>query len=756
MRALFAFTLSLNALLLFLVQPMIAKMLLPYLGGTPAVWNTCMLFFQAMLLAGYGYSHLTTRRLGFRRQMILHLILLALAALVFPIGISEASVQSLSGQTQPVAWLLKSLLLTVGLPFFMLSTAGPLLQQWFSTTGHSAAKDPYFLYSASNLGSLIALLGYPLLLEPNLRLRHQSWFWVAGYMVLVVLILLCAAARLKAGASQGDAREQTQESHVSSVTDTNDSLTRTRRLRWVLLSFVPSSLMLGVTVYLSTDISPIPLLWVMPLALYLLTFILAFARKPLLPLRLMVKWMPLLALVLILLILAQWPLPAWALVLLHLFFFFVAASVCHGQLAADRPPATHLTEFYLWLAVGGVLGGIFNGLLAPVIFSTVAEYPLAIVLSLLLRPRLDAPVPKNPKEPKGPKWPKGEDAQARWLDLALPAGVGVLTIALAVIPMRWGFTPVHAFIFSLGLPSAIGFTFLRRPVRFALGMGAIMLASSFNLQFRYGETLLLERNFFGVLRVSRSAGGDFKQLYHGTTRHGRQYLDPNRRCEPLSYYHRRGPLGQAMETFSSLRATPNVAVVGLGTGATACYALAGENWTFYEIDPAVLAIAQNENYFSYLNCAEAPVRIVLGDARLQLRNAPDGHYGLIVLDAFSSDAIPTHLITREALDLYLSKLAPGGQLLLHISNRFLDLRPVIADLAMNANLVCFAVKFDRQAQLAAGGSGLDPSTWVAVARQMEDLGSLASNPNWQLQEGRPRVKVWTDDYSNVLSVLRWR
>lgn len=741
MGVLFTITILLNALLLFLAQPMIAKMLLPYLGGTPAVWNTCMVFFQTTLLAGYAYAHESAMRLGYRRQTALHLILLGLAAIVLPIEISEASIQTLDGNTQPAWWLLKSLLLIIGLPFFMLSTGGPLLQAWFSTTSHKAAKDPYFLYSASNLGSLIALLGYPLLIEPHLRLRQQSLLWTAGYFALFVLILVCAVARWKSAASLTEVREQTAEDHKSSAAIDDNSLTWKRRFRWVLLSFAPSSLMLGTTVYLSTDISPIPLLWTLPLSLYLLTFILAFARKQFLPLRLVARWLPLLALVIILLMLIQFKLPTWALALLHLIFFFAAAYVCHCQLAEDRPPAARLTEFYLWLSVGGMLGGLFNSLLAPVIFSTVAEYPIAIVLVLLLRPRTAT---------------RSDNTRDRWLDLAAPGGVGILTVALAVFPQRWGVNQFHAFINSLFLPSAIAYTFTRRPVRFALAMGAIMLGSIFNQPFHYGHTLRVERNFFGSLRVARSADGELNQLFHGTTKHGRQYLDPNLRCEPLSYYHRRGPLGQALDSFTSRTASPNVAVVGLGTGAMACYARAGQDWTFYEIDPAVLALAQNDAYFSYLNCARANVKTILGDARLQLRNAPDGHYGLIVLDAFSSDAIPTHLLTREALDLYSSKLAPAGMLLFHISNKYLDLGPVIANLAMNANLTSYAVNYDFRAQIAEGGSGLDPSHWVAVARHAEDLGSLTDNPRWRKLEGLPHAEIWTDDYSNVLSALRWR
>jgi len=743
MRLLFAATLLLNALLLFLIQPMVARMLLPYLGGAPAVWNTCMVFFQAMLLGGYAYAHLTTRWLGARRQTMLHFILLLAAVFVFPIEISERAIQSLDGQTQPVWWLLGRLVVMVGLPFFMLSTGGPLLQHWFSTTNHLAAKDPYFLYGASNLGSLIALLGYPLLMEPMLRLRQQAWLWAGGYALLLILIVACAMARWKANAASIKSIESIQSigppaPDEAGAEDRSDRLTLARRARWALLSFAPSSLMLGVTTHLSTDISPIPLLWIVPLALYLLTFILAFAQKPLLSLNWLSRWMPLLSLALILSILLRLRGLIWLMAPLHLVFFFVAALVCHRQLADDRPRASQLTEFYLWLSVGGALGGLFNSVVAPSIFNSIVEYPLAIVLALLMRPRAGA---------------QPEHSRNRWLDLAGPAGIGLLTVSLILLLPRLGLLPIHVLLFSAMVSAGISYTFVRRPRRFGLAMGALMLAVSLFPRLQDGQTLRVERNFFGVLRVAQDRGGKFQQLYHGTTLHGRQFLDPQRQCEPNSYYHRRGPLAQALESFASSPASPNVAVTGLGTGAMVYYTAPGQSWTFYEIDPAVLEIAQNSRYFTYLqNCAAAPVKVILGDARLQLRSAPQEHYGLIMLDAFSSDAIPTHLLTRQALDLYLSKLAPGGRLAFHISNRYLDLYPVVGALAKSAGLICLANgKFQVNED-----EGELPALWVIMARRAEDLGGLLSDPRWRRLDGQSEAEIWTDDYSNILGVLKWK
>src|SRR5215510_2653891 len=735
MRLLFAATLLLNALLLFLIQPIVARMLLPYLGGAPAVWNTCMVFYQAMLLGGYAYAHLTTRWLGARRQTILHLILLLSAVFIFPIEVSEKAIQLLDGQAQPVWWLLSRLLVMVGLPFFMLSTGGPLLQQWFSTTNHLAAKDPYFLYSASNLGSLIALLGYPLLMEPALRLRQQSWLWAGGYALLLILIIACALARWKSKVASIESSESIEPSGTD-VEGRSDQLAR--RARWVLLSFAPSSLMLGVTTHLSTDISPVPLLWIAPLSLYLLTFILAFARRPLISLNRLTRWSPLLGLALILPMLLGIQGLIWLMAPLHLLFFFVAALMCHRRLADDRPEASRLTEFYLWLSAGGALGGLFNSVVAPYVFNSIVEYPLAVALALLLRPRTAV---------------KPEQSRRRWLDLAGPAGVFALNVGLWSMLPRLGVIPIKALLLSLLLPAAICCLFARRPLRFGLAVGALMLGGGFFPGLQDGQTSRVERNFFGVLRVAQDRGGVFQQLYHGTTLHGKQFLDPRRQCEPLSYYHRRGPLGQALEAFASSPASPNVAVVGLGTGAMACYSAPGQSWTFYEIDPAVLEIAQDSRYFTYLQkCTAAPAQMILGDARLQLRSAPREHYGLIMLDAFSSDAIPTHLLTRQALDLYLSKLAPGGRLAFHISNRFLDLRPVIGDLAKSADMICLANEIGEARQ----DEGQTSALWTVMARHAEDLGGLLNNPDWRRLDGRAQAEIWTDDYSNILGVLKWK
>jgi hypothetical protein len=770
---LFSVTLFLSAILLFWVQPLVGKMVLPLLGGTPAVWNTCMLFFQGMLLAGYAYVLALTRWLPARAQGVLHAALLIGAALSFPVAISEAGAGVAPSEGSPVWWLLKTLLLNVGLPFFTLSASAPLLQKWYSRTRAASASDPYFLYAASNAGSLLALLGFPLLLEPNWALRQQSRAWSLAYGALVLLVIACAAAAWRARSSEESAAQERTEPEGDGWRGASESdargLSMRRRLRWALLAFVPSSLVLGVTTYITTDVASVPLLWVIPLSLYLLSFVLVFARRQLVSRSLTARLLPGAAVFLALVYLSGAAQPAWFLILFHLFFLFVAALVCHGQLADERPPPRHLAEFYLWLAVGGALGGLFNALLAPLLFNSVLEYPLVIVLASYLRPPfrrgggsvLGLRLGGTFKTDEGEAAP--DEPRADPLDVLLPLGLCALAALLALLVPHLELKPVERAAVALGLPLfLLNHFFAPRPLRFALGLGAIMLASALFAE-RPGETLRAERNFFGTLRVLGERGGAQTgeqaivehKLYHGSTLHGRQSTDPARACQPLSYYHREGPLGAVFDAFDAKpgAAQSGVAVVGLGAGTAAAYARAGQRWTFYEIDPAVVRLARDPKFFKYLSvCSAAPAEIVLGDARLKLRDAPAGGYGLIVLDAFSSDAVPAHLLTREALSLYLSKLAPGGLVVFHVSNRSLELERVVGALAADAGLVA-RVFADREYK---PDTGKDPSTWVVVARATEDLGALDADARWQtLDERHYKLELWRDDFSNVVRVFKW-
>ncbi len=719
---------------------MFAKMVLPMLGGTPGVWNTCIVFFQAALLAGYGYAHATTQRLGVRRHAALHVGLLLLPLFVLPIRVPSGWAPP--AQQNPLPWLLAVLVVSVGLPFFMLSTMAPTLQMWYVHTGHPHARDPYFLYGASNLGSMIALLAYPVLSEPNLRLADQSWVWTCGYGLLVVLASGCAAMLWQSPASAAQDSGGTGSPHsprAASAPDRAAGLTVIQRARWVALAFVPSSLMLGVTAALTTEIPAIPLLWVIPLAVYLLTFILVFAKKSTLSHEWMIRRMPFLVLASTIPIVSKALLPVWAFIPLHLLTLFVVAMVCHGELAKSRPPTEHLTAFFLWMSAGGVLGGIFNSLVAPLIFKTVVEYPLALVAASLLRPRLDPE----------------ENSSARWLDFVLPIALGALLAGLIWSLQAGGLKPgrlLHILLFAPTMMLCLSFG--RRPIRFGLGLGALLFASTLYVG-PYGRALHTERSFFGVHRVTQDAGGKYRMLVHGSTIHGVQSLDPSRRREPLSYFSRAGPIGQVFAAFSGPEIHRRVAVVGLGTGSLACYGEPGQQFAFYEIDPIVERIARDPRYFTFLRDCLPKIDVVLGDARLSLVKAPNRRYDMIILDAFSSDAIPMHLVTREALKLYLTKLSDDGILAFHISSRYLNLQPILGDLARDAGLLCLG-QDDTNVSPAEIENGKFPSQWVVMARKRDDLGNLAQDERWQALPGRSEKRVWTDDFSNLLGIIRWK
>src|SRR5215207_1102620 len=685
----FAAALFVSAFLLFWVQPLAGKMLLPLLGGTPAVWNTCMLFFQALLLAGYAYALALTRWLSARAQGAVHLALLALAALALPVALNAAAAGGVPEGASPEWWLLKTLLVTVGPPFFVLSASAPLLQGWFSRTRAESAADPYYLYAASNAGSLCALLGFPFLLEPALTLGQQSRAWAFAYGALLILFAACAVLALRARRPAGTVEGQR-------ATDAPPGrLSVTRRLRWVLVALV----------YLSG------------------------ASRP-----------------------------AWFLILFHLAFLFAAALVCHGQLAADRPAAAHLAEFYLCLAAGGVLGGLFNAVVAPLVFDTVAEYPLVILLATYLRPayrhtggtllglrlgarrRVESAAVGTSgfaaaDESTGAAEPpvegvEGDEGVGRWgwLDVLLPLSIGLAAGALMLVTRRYEMTEVERAAVTLGVPLfVLNHFFAPRPLRFTLGLGAVVLAALLFAESG-NRTLHASRNFYGTHRVEADPADSIHWLNHGSTLHGKQYRDAAKVCEPVSYYHREGPLGSVFQHVRAKREAAGAgaplaaAVVGLGAGTTAAYARAGEAWTFYEIDPQVVEVARDPRLFTYLSaCAGARPAVLLGDARLRLREAPDAAYDLIVLDAFSSDAVPAHLMTREALALYLSKLAPGGVVAFHVSNRSLQLERVAGGIAREAGLASRIFDDGRQ----GSDAGLDPSTWVAVARTAADLGPLA-------------------------------
>jgi hypothetical protein len=756
MQFLYALTLFLSAALLFSVQPMFARMALPLLGGSPSVWNTALVFYQAILLAGYTYAHATTRWLGVRRQTVLHFFVLLLPLIVLPIGIPVGWRPPTT--TSPVFWLLGLLLVWVGPPFFVVSATSPLLQQWFAGTRDQAARDPYFLYSASNLGSLLALISYPLLIETTLPLAKQSLFWAIGYGLLFILICVCGVWLWRSATPAPSIAPPPEAAPI--LRQDRDTLTTQRRLRWVALAFIPSSFMLSVTTYLSTDIAAIPLLWVIPLALYLLTFILSFAKKSWPPHHWLVRALPFALLLLALLLAMKHTELSPPLVSLHLLTFFMTAMVCHGGIARDRPAPRHLTEFYLWLSVGGVLGGLFNGLLAPMIFKSVVEYPLTLVLAALLLPRqASEKAKKSLKAPPNRRLSRPQKIQQflqqepRAMDVLLPLTLLLITGALIrFIEPRTRLSNLAELGLMFGLPALICFTFLRRPVRFGLGLGAILLASTLYIGGK-GLTLYTERSFFGVNRVIEDPARTYHALFHGTTLHGLQKGDPNLRRQLLTYYSTTGPLGDLFNTLQAQLANREIAVVGLGAGSMACYRQPGQTWTFYEIDPSVERIARDPHYFTFLVDCAPEAKIILGDARLSLTSASPHQYQMIVLDAYSSDAIPIHLLTHEALQLYLDKLAPHGVLVFHLTNTYLELEPVVGRLAQEAGLVSLVAN-DLEVSQSELQAGKFESRWAIMAHSADDLGELAESPNWFPPLVPPLMPLWTDDFSSVLSVFR--
>jgi hypothetical protein len=736
MPVLFSLTLFAGSGLLFLVQPMCAKMVLPLLGGSPGVWNTCMVFFQAGLLAGYACAHAGPTWLGTRPHAVLHLGFLILPFFILPIALGE---QPPDADAWPALWLLRALLISVGLPFVMLAGNAPLLQRWFATTGHARARDPYFLYAASNLGSMVALLGYPFLVEPNFALHRQSSLWTVGYGVLVVLSLACAVAMWSAGR---------QADTLPASTKTSTASPRfSERVSWLLLALVPSSLMLSVTQFLTTDIAAIPLFWVLPLALYLLTFILVFAGKPLVPHALVLRWLPLIVLVLVLIKLTEATEPAVMILGVHLLGMFWICLACHGELARRRPGADHLTEYYLWLALGGVLGGMFNGLLAPLLFKSIVEYPLILIAACLLLPRrVEDPASRS----------AGQRAAAL-RDFALPLVLGLGTAGLILVGEHLSLQPGPVSVAVMFMvPVVIAYTFVERPVRFGLGLAAILLAASLYPGV-HGRTVYRARSFFGVHQVTEDAG--FRQFVHGNTVHGLQSLNPAKLSIPLGYYHPKGPIGhlfQVMKQDDPRRS--RVALIGLGTGAMAAYARPGQHWTFFEIDREVIRIASPEaRLFTYLGDAQGTVDVVAGDGRLMVAGSEE-RFGVIVVDAFNSDSIPVHLLTRQALKIYRSRLTEHGILAMHISNRYLDLEPVLANLAQDAGppMVCW-IWNDRELPQRAKEMGRLAAQWALLANSLDDLAMIARPPfHWRGAHADPTLHVWTDDFSNLFQVLKWR
>ncbi len=695
---------------------MVGRLLLPLFGGSPAVWNTCILFFQSVLLLGYVYVHLITRKLGFKRLLFAHSIILILPLAVLPFALPTWA--STVPADIPELRILAILAITIGAPFFVLATFGPLMQYLLAATRHPRSKQPYFLYAASNFGSFIALLAYPFLVEPLVSLKKQAVAWTIGYSILILLTFVCMITVYR----------QRNHKIATKVPKLFAASPWRTRLHWTFLAFLPSSLLLGVTAYITTDVASAPLLWIIPLALYLLTFVVAFGvKRP----TLIVSWIaPLVAaglFVTLMISVFTFPLPQAIIAGAYLALFTLIALLAHGRLATIRPEPTRLTEFYLWIAIGGALGGVFNGLLAPLIFNDIYEFRLALLMAIPLL--------------------VGSIKIINRLGLSvllalLPAVLFGTFYIITQLPQVEVTQNTAAVIIAFAL--VITYLMYRyRPLFFSIGLVPLLLIPIGVLALQ--TNLLKERTFFGVIKVTDT--NERRAMLHGTTQHGTQHLDPQKATEPTTYYHKKGPLGDIMKACQQNSSCGQIGAIGLGTGTVAAYGETGKRLTFYEIDPKVIEIARNPRYFSYIHTSKAEVSTLLGDARLSLQKDPTRHDVLIV-DAFSSDAIPVHLLTLEAVQLYQQRLTENGLLAVHISNRHLDLEPIIKAIAQEQGLAAL-VRYDRVTYEEDNYR----SQWVVLAREPAIMDYFKNISSWKPLQGS-NTKVWTDDYSSIPDALR--
>ncbi|MEM8634597.1 MAG: fused MFS/spermidine synthase [Pseudomonadota bacterium] len=715
----YVFTIFLSASLIFLVQPMFARMALPVLGGTPAVWNVSLVCFQAALLAGYIYAHLLVKLNNVLHETLIHGAVLLAAALVLPFGLTDAL--GAPDVSAPTLWLVAVFALSIAPPFAAISATAPLIQSWYSRSGRHDAADPYHLYASSNVGSLIGLVTYPVIMEPLLPVADQTFSWSMGYALLAVALVGCGALAWSTG------HNKTLKVPVLDKADKEDSSDTSilwQRLKWLGLAFVPSSLLVGSTTHIATDVASAPFLWAPPLMIYIGSFIVVFSSAGPNALRSATRLLPIAIGLVLLCLNVPARLPISLVIAADLAALALAAIVCHGVMAETRPHASRLTEFYLIMSFGGVLGGAFNALVAPVIFNSAIEYPLILVLALL---GCQGALRVN----------EGRDRTF------LIASVGVAVIGLTTL------------IVKTELPTTVDFALIMVPL-FTLLMlrneklpafvAAVSLAvSAHSLFVLKSDEVTLDRSFFGVVKTM--VVDDKRIMLHGTTVHGAQALEFEDKPTPITYYHPSTPMGQI---FGEWQQAENVAVLGLGVGSVACLVNPNQKVTFLEIDPLVAQLAADPTLFNYLSDCGQNSRVVLGDGRFTLLSDPEGAYNLMLVDAFSSDSIPVHLLTVEAFETYLSRLADDGLLAVHISNRHVDLRPMLGRLAAEMNLSArvrtFYVPNEPEYE------SVKSSRVVVLGRTEEALGPLVNDERWVGLESDGQ-RLWTDDYSNLLGAI---
>jgi len=668
----------------------------------------------------------------------------------------------------------------VGLPFFVVSSNAPLLQRWFSylaaqkrkenTASHPSESenndDPYFLYAFSNVGSLGALIAYPFLIEPWMGLTLQTGFWLFGFLTLATGFVLCGF--LVFCLPRFEFLDKDQEQERANLLSNKDSCANTwkQRIHWIILAAIPSSLMLGVTTYLATDVGSIPMLWVVPLAIYLLTFILSFARIQILPHTLLVRISPVLILLMAVLLLVDLGTNPWAIAPFHLLTFFVVSMVCHGELNRTRPPADKLTEFYLLMSIGGFLGGTFNALIAPVVFNEIAEYPLALVAACFMRPQLNAAASKqrNSTKQNSNSNPKASRPDRTWqserfADFLWPVGIAIFGfLAMKVTGLFNLDVKISAALVLFVIPAFLCYSFVEKPIRFGLTYAVIVFSCQWMLTDR--NVVEMERGFFGVNKVALDLENGYRTLINGRTMHGIQRINDHQ-TEPLSYYHQQGPVGDIFG-IANRRDLNRVGVIGLGTGSIASYSEPHQTFDFYEIDPVVCKFASDEKYFCFLKEAKGKTNLILGDARIKLSQHISADpqssllsYDLLILDAFSSDSIPTHLLTREATSIYSHVLSGrNGILAIHITNKHMDLKPLVVSIAKNHGWTPF-IREDHLPGDHTDNDGRLSSVWVVLVQDEFAISAFSNQQGWRILDEPGLPTTWTDEYSNVLEILSW-
>jgi len=761
-----------SASLMFLIEPFVAKSLLPVLGGGPNIWNGCVLFFQITLLIGYAYAHVLTSRVSKKWQLLLHMVVLWLPLLFLPCKMPMHGPSDM----QPMAWLLVTLVGAIGSLFFSLSATAPLLQRWFATRGTLGASDPYFLFAASNLGSFVGLFAYPFLVEANFSMVEQNQLFTIGYLCFALLVTGAALFLLSK-----DVRRPMSSVESSDVHETG-SPKLVQYLRWLVFTLVPSSLVLGLTTHVTTELSSIPLFWIVPLAVYLASFVVAFGRCPVwisLWARRLAPFMVALSLIVLASDNAYYLsggdsyVTTW--VSVHLVTLFFVCIACHCRVADERPAFTHLTKYYLAISFGGVLGSAFNTLFAPTLFKGAEEFPLMLICAGIILAR---------------------GRSAKYVSDNTPVQNIVIPLAvLAVAAVCWSGYAL-TFSSSAGRESTVQI-WSEICLRFVVPIAVCALIAKNQLQLKYGLAVIgsivllhlsnsdpsvvyKERNFFGRVSVATTSDNNSVQLWNGVSLHGTESLNPLLRGKSLVYFCPEGRIGEVLSAIDATTSDDGVAlseerrsraefvareegrtskpastysaiaVIGLGCGVGATVAKSGQSIVFYEINPQVVQIASNPFFFTYLYDAKkrgVDVKIVTGDGRLGIQQAPYNYYQLIVQDAYNSSSIPTHLITKEALETYLKKLKSGGAIAFNL-NSYYDLKPVLGKAAKELGLsAVIAREFD---QTSSTGDSIE---WVVLSKNKQLVEDLRTS-GWKTLEFDPRFRLWTDGYSNPLEVLK--